>query len=78
QYKFTNVKQIKDITKIQDVFVYSDGKGIQALKKANLTYEIIKDIFNFPNAELTVEFLNPKTRKSSLQERYIVKVEQQQ
>ncbi|MGB1003609.1 MAG: ArnT family glycosyltransferase [Salibacteraceae bacterium] len=78
QYKFTNVKQIKDITKTQDVFVYSDGKGIQALKKANLTYEIIKDIFNFPNAELTVEFLNPKTRKSSLQERYIVKVEQQQ
>lgn len=77
RYKMTNTKNLSELTKAQDIYVYSDDKGIEQLKKANLTYVIIKDVFNFPNAELTGEFLNPNTRKSALQPRYIVKVEKQ-
>lgn len=77
RYKGTNVPQILETIKNQDLFVYSDAEGLIQLKKAEITYNIVKDVFNFPNAELSTEFLNPNTRKNALQERYILKIEKQ-
>ncbi|MFT5878609.1 MAG: 4-amino-4-deoxy-L-arabinose transferase-like glycosyltransferase, partial [Salibacteraceae bacterium] len=77
QYRFTNANAIKEIIKKQDYYVYTDNKGLTSLKNANITYKVVADLFNFPNAELTVEFLNAKTRTKALQDRYVIMVEKQ-
>lgn len=77
RYKFSNEKIIKQITKDRDLYLYTTDKNIERLKKANITYSIEKKVFNFPNAELTPQFLNPKTREETLQKYYIVKAEKQ-
>ncbi len=77
EYKLTNLQQIMRLTESQDLYVYTSDQGLSKLKNAGITYHIIEEVFNFPNAELTTEFLNPKTRKHALQERYIVKIEKQ-
>ncbi len=76
-YGFTNNKHIKDFTKTQDLYLYSSEKGLSHLKEAKITYVIEKEVFNFPNAELTPSFLNPRTRPDALQKYYIVKAEKQ-
>ena len=55
------------------MYLYTSGKGLTSLKKAGITYSIEKEVFNFPNAELTPQFLNPKTRKDALEPYYICK-----
>ena len=77
EYKFATPQQIKEITTNQDLYLYCTEAGFKLLDDHQITYEIEKEVFNFPNAELTGEFLNPNTRKNALQERYIIKINQQ-
>ena len=77
KYQFTDPTDIKNLTKTQDLYLYTTDRTLKTLKDSSITYNLVKEVFNFPNAELTGEFLNPNTRKNSLQKYYIVKVEKQ-
>lgn len=80
EYRFhhwANANYIREKTKTQDLYLFTSQDGISSLKKSNITYQIIENLYNFPNTELTGEFLNPNTREKALEKLYIVKVEKQ-
>lgn len=74
-YKSIHAGMLKDLPKDQDVYVFTNDKGVDQFKEYNMVYNIEKRLYNFPNAELTPEFLNPETRKNALENFYILKIE---
>jgi 4-amino-4-deoxy-L-arabinose transferase-like glycosyltransferase len=77
QYKFADIKIIKSVVKDHEVYLFTNEEGLKMLKKDSVTYHIAKRLYNFPNAELTGEFLNPATRKNALEPLFIVLVEEE-
>ena len=75
-YEYANTPKLSAITDTADVYVFTDYAGIKELKEIGFTYNIVKRLYNFPNTELTTEFLNPKTRKKALENMYILDVDQ--
>ncbi len=58
------------------VWVYTNEKGKERLKKQLPEYEIVEDkhMHFYKPAELRIEFLNPETRINTLKNHYILKV----
>jgi 4-amino-4-deoxy-L-arabinose transferase-like glycosyltransferase len=58
------------------VWVYTNEKGKERLKKHLPEYEIVEDkhMHFYKPAELRIEFLNPETRANTLKNHYILKV----
>jgi 4-amino-4-deoxy-L-arabinose transferase-like glycosyltransferase len=77
EYKihWAGLDYIQKRTETKDLYLFTHEDGVKSLKNSNMTYEIVKNLYNFPNTELTGEFLNPKTREKALEKMFIVKVE---
>ncbi len=74
-YESVSFDRLKDITTHKDVFLFTNDSGLKDLKNGEITYKVEKRLYNFPNAELTIEFLNPATRKNSLENFYILEID---
>jgi 4-amino-4-deoxy-L-arabinose transferase-like glycosyltransferase len=75
-YKSVGFDTLQNFNTNKDVYVYTLDKGLKELKDKNVTYQVKKRFYNFPNAELTTEFLNPATRESSLENFYLIVIDQ--
>lgn len=76
-YDYANLNSIRQKIKEKEFYIYTNQEGLNTLKEKGITYQMVKRLYNFPNAELTPEFLNPKTRKQALQPRFIVLAEKE-
>ena len=74
-YQWVNIKSLEKKSDTLDFFVFTNDKGLKELKENEITYKVEKRLYNFPNAELTTEFLNPATRKKALENFYILEIE---
>tara|TARA_R110002050_G_scaffold204327_3_gene339778 strand:+ start:21893 stop:23491 length:1599 start_codon:yes stop_codon:yes gene_type:complete len=75
-YHWSYPGKIKKTIQSQDLYVFTNDLGLKQFKENDITYKIEKRLYNFPNSELTFEFLNPDTRKNALENFYILKVDQ--
>jgi len=64
---------VSQLTK-QDRFLYTDDIGVQKIKQANIPYLIMKEHDGYNGSNLTLTFLNPKTRQNVLQKRYLIAI----
>ena len=56
-------------------YVLTQGEGMDDLKKQGCSFDILKQGDFFKISELTPEFLNPKTRLTTLKTYYLLKME---
>jgi hypothetical protein len=74
-YDWVDVNGIDQITDTSFVYVFTNQKGLDDLKNGNLPFQHKMVLYNYPNTELSMEFLNPKTRQNSLEKLFLVEVE---
>jgi 4-amino-4-deoxy-L-arabinose transferase-like glycosyltransferase len=74
-YDWVDVNRIDQITDTSFVYVFTNQKGLDDLKNGNLPFQHKMVLYNYPNTELSMEFLNPKTRQNSLEKLFLVEVE---
>ncbi len=74
-YEWVSLDRLKKESETREIYVFTNQKGLKELKDNYVTYKIEKQLYNFPNAELTTQFLNPKTRKKALERFYILEIE---
>jgi 4-amino-4-deoxy-L-arabinose transferase-like glycosyltransferase len=75
ELKMVNVVTLQEKAKLNDIYLFTSDKGIKELKHHEITYHVEKELFNFPNTELTFTFLNPATRSQALTPYFLVRVE---
>ncbi len=56
-------------------YVFCDDRGIETIQRLNISFEIIKVFPDFHVTTLTPEFINMKTRESTLKNNYLLKIE---
>lgn len=69
------IKELDQFYRISDsTIVFVLQSDLERLDKGGFEYSIVEKFKHFHITRLTPQFLNPKTRNSSLQERYLIKV----
>jgi len=57
------------------IYVHTNRDGLNLLEQANLKYKVVLTAKHFPPTRLSINFANPSTRESVLEERFILEVE---
>jgi 4-amino-4-deoxy-L-arabinose transferase-like glycosyltransferase len=71
-YYWVPVEIIRD-TPVPFEYVFTNEEGLNIMQEYHLPYEIDTVFYNFPNTELSIEFLNKETRHNVLQENYLMR-----
>lgn len=69
-----NWDDIKERAPKSDIYFFTDDTGLKVLNEMNLNPIIDESYKFFPISVMEISFLNPKTRESTLQNRYLVKI----
>ena len=67
-----SMEQLKALDKNTLVFVAEDY--LEKLDENQVSYSIVKEFGHFHITKITPKFLNPETRQSALQSRYIIRL----
>ncbi len=71
---FVDITTLKTNLKASPLFVYTNKDGLDSLKKYGLKTNVPVGFNYFHTSQLTGEFINYKTRESTLKQHYLVKV----
>jgi len=66
--------KLSDLPIQQSTFIYTTSKGLEKAKKTGVSFQIIQELPFHPVTQLTPRFLNPATRKETLEKHYILSV----
>lgn len=69
-----NWDDIKERAPKSDIYFFTNDDGLKTLTEMNLNPVIDESYKFFPISVMEISFLNPKTRASTLQNRYLVKI----
>jgi 4-amino-4-deoxy-L-arabinose transferase-like glycosyltransferase len=66
--------ELKGKSESKATLIYTDEQGLTSLKSSGLRHEILRTYQNFHVTGLTLPFLNPATRSTETQARYLVRL----
>jgi 4-amino-4-deoxy-L-arabinose transferase-like glycosyltransferase len=75
--QYTNITSIDAINKgafIKGSMLFVTEAELGQLKETKVTFEVLKEFPHFHITMLTLKFINPKTRESQLEKRFLVKL----
>lgn len=70
----TNIEAVKKGEFSKPGFLYLTEEDLKQLEQNSISFELIKEFPHFHITMLKLKFINPKTRESMLQKRYLVKL----
>lgn len=70
--RIKNLEQLSSLD--ENVLIFIHKNDVERFEKNSIEYEIVETFKHFHITRLTPGFLNPETRESNLQERYLVKL----
>ncbi|MEE9438036.1 MAG: glycosyltransferase family 39 protein [Saprospiraceae bacterium] len=70
---FSFKSSISELT-FNDKYLYTDDIGLLELENGNISYKIIQAYEDFAVTRLNIKFLNPKSRKENIRNRYLIEI----
>jgi hypothetical protein len=70
----TNIDAVKKGEFAKPDLLYITEEELKQLEESNVSFELVKEFPHFHITMLKLKFINPKTRESMLQKRYLVKL----